>query len=285
METSKQAIKGTLLELEDCAFTTLFDMSFTVDSLHGFTDSDYVIMLGAKPRGPGMERKDLLRANAGTFEKQGQALNQAVAQDAHILVVGNPANTNALIALKNAPDLPASAFSALTQLDHIRGKSMLARTLNCHPDDVKKITIWGNHSSTQFVDISHATIADCPALKLVEEKWWQEILVPSVQQRGAKVIKTRGASSAGSAANAVIQHIRTLHFGSPSDDWSSMAVLSDGSYDIPPDLVFSFPVTSNGNKDWQIVQGLELSEYAKQQLQITAQELCEERDIVASFLK
>ncbi|MBP9646678.1 MAG: malate dehydrogenase, partial [Psychrobacter sp.] len=237
------ALKGVVMELEDCAFPLLADIVQTDDATVAFKDVDYALLVGARPRGPGMERKDLLEANAAIFSAQGKALNDVASRDVKVLVVGNPANTNALIAQRNAPDLDPRNFTAMTRLDHNRAIAQLAGKTDSTVNDVKKMIIWGNHSSTQYPDLTAATVNGKPALDLVDRDWYENTYIPEVQQRGAAIIKARGASSAASAANAAIAHMRTWALGSDENDWVSMGVYSNGEYGIAEGLIYSFPVT------------------------------------------
>jgi malate dehydrogenase len=271
------ALKGVAMELDDCAFPLLQDIVQTDDANVAFKDTDYALLVGARPRGPGMERKDLLEANAAIFSVQGKALNDHASRDVKVLVVGNPANTNALIAQKNAPDLNPRQFTAMTRLDHNRAMAQLAGKTGTHTTDVKKVTIWGNHSATQYPDISTTTIAGKPATELVDENWYKSEFIPCVQQRGAAIIAARGSSSAASAANAAIEHMRDWALGTPDGDWVSMAIPSDGSYDISEGLIYSFPVTCK-NGQYEIVQGVEISDFSREKMDATEQELREERD-------
>ena len=252
------ALKGTVMEIDDCAFPLVADIVQTDDPNVAFKDTDYALLVGARPRGPGMERKDLLEANAAIFSVQGKAINDHASRDIKVLVVGNPANTNALIAQRNAPDIDPRNFTAMMRLDHNRALSQLAAKTGKHNTDVKKMTIWGNHSSTQYPDIHHATVAGTPAMDLVEQDWYESDFIPTVQQRGAAIIAARGASSAASAANAAVDHMRSWALGTDEGDWVSMGVYSDGSYGIEEGLIYSFPCTCS-NGDWSIVQGHELS--------------------------
>jgi malate dehydrogenase len=271
------------MELNDCAFPTLAGIVCSDDPNVAFKDTDYALLVGARPRGPGMERKDLLLANAAIFSVQGKAMNKHASRDVRILVVGNPANTNALIAQANAPDLPAANFTAMTRLDHNRAMSQLANKTGCHVTDIKKLTIWGNHSSTQYPDISHATIAGGPAKAKVDQGWLVGDFIPTVQQRGAAIIKARGASSAASAASAAIDHMRDWTKGTPKGDWVSMAVPSDGSYGIKPGVIYSYPVTCSGGK-YEIVQGLAIDDFSRARMDASDAELREERDGVKDLL-
>ena len=277
------ALQGIVMELNDCAFPTLGDIVATDDAHVAFRDCEVAFLVGARPRGPGMERKDLLIANAQIFSAQGKALNEVAERRVKVLVVGNPANTNALIAQANAPDLEPRNFTAMTRLDHNRALAQLAEKTGSHVTDIRRMTIWGNHSSTQYPDLSHAEVAGRPAKSLVDPGWISGTFIPVVQQRGAAVIKARGASSAASAASAAIDHVHTWVHGTPAGDWVSMAVPADGSYGIEAGVVFSYPVTvSNG--DYRIVPGLALEEFSRQRLEATYAELREERDGVKSLL-
>jgi len=277
------ALQGIVMELNDCAFPTLGDIVATDDARVAFRDCEVAFLVGARPRGPGMERKDLLIANAQIFSAQGKALNEVAERRVKVLVVGNPANTNALIAQANAPDLEPRNFTAMTRLDHNRALAQLAEKTGSHVTDIRRMTIWGNHSSTQYPDLSHAEVAGRPAKSLVDPGWITGTFIPVVQQRGAAVIKARGASSAASAASAAIDHVHTWVHGTPAGDWVSMAVPADGSYGIDAGVVFSYPVTvSNG--DYRIVPGLALEEFSRQRLEATYAELREERDGVKSLL-
>lgn len=273
------ALQGVVMELEDCAFPLLEHVAISDDPYVVFRDIDYAFLVGARPRGPGMERKDLLEANAGIFSLQGKALNEAAKRDAKILIVGNPANTNALITLKNAPDLEPANFSAMMRLDHNRALHLLAKKCGVSVTDIKRMTIWGNHSSTQYPDLFHARIKGREAISLAGKKWYVDEFIPTVQQRGAAVIKARGKSSAASAANAAIGHMRGWIGGTLEGDWVSMAVLSDGSYGISEGLMYSFPVTVE-NGAYDIVQGLDINDFSREKMRITEEELKEERDAV-----
>lgn len=278
-----KALEGVAMELDDCAFPLLAGIVMTDDPMVAFKDADFALLVGARPRGPGMERKDLLEANAAIFSVQGKAINAVANRGIKILVVGNPANTNSLIAQRNAPDINPRQFTAMTRLDHNRAMAQLAQQTGKTINDVKNITIWGNHSSTQYPDISKTTVAGAAAEGLVDNTWYVNDYIPSVQQRGAAIIKARGASSAASAANAAIDHMRSWALGTPEGDWVSMGVYSDGSYGIDKGLIYSFPcVCKNG--DWEIVQGLEVSEFSRERMQATEKELQEERDAVKHLL-
>ena len=278
------ALKGVVMELEDCAFPLLAGIVQTDDTTVAFKDVDYALLVGSRPRGPGMERKDLLEANAAIFSAQGKALNDVASRDVKVLVVGNPANTNALIAQRNAPDLDPRNFTAMTRLDHNRAMAQLAGKTDSTVNDVKKMIIWGNQSSTQYPDLTAATVNGKPALDLVDREWYEATYIPEVQQRGAAIIKARGASSAASAANAAIAHVRTWALGSDENDWVSMGVYSNGEYGIAKGLIYSFPVTC-ANGDWSIVDGVDVSsDFSKDKMAATEQELSEERDAVAHLL-
>ncbi len=277
------ALQGILMELNDCAFPTLGRVVATDDARVAFRDCQVAFLVGARPRGPGMERRDLLLANAQIFSAQGKALNEVADRAVKVLVVGNPANTNALIAQANAPDLEPRCFTAMTRLDHNRALAQLAEKTASHVSDIRRMTIWGNHSSTQYPDLSHAEVGGRPARSLVEPRWVTDSFIPTVQQRGAAVIKARGASSAASAASAAIDHVHTWVHGTPAGDWVSMAVPADGSYGIGTGVVFSYPVTvSHG--DYRIVPDLALDEFSRQRLDATHAELREERDGVKDLL-
>jgi malate dehydrogenase len=276
-------VSGVVMELHDCAFSTLNRVTATDDAKVAFRDCDYAMLVGARPRGPGMERKDLLLENAKIFSAQGKALNEVASRDVHVLVVGNPANTNSLIAQHNAPTLNPKNFTAMTRLDHNRGRAQVALKAGVAVADVRQIIIWGNHSGTQYPDLHHATIAGKQALALVGESWFKDSYIPTVQQRGAAVIKARGTSSAASAAAAAIDHIHDWALGSASSDWVSMAVPSDGSYGVPAGVIYSYPVTCQ-NGQYTIVQGLPIDDFSRTRMQATYDELCEERDGVKDLL-
>ena len=278
------ALKGVAMELNDCAFPLLRGLVTTDDANVAFKDCDYALLVGARPRGPGMERKDLLAANGAIFGPQGKALNDHASRNVKVLVVGNPANTNALIAQAAAPDLNPRNFTAMTRLDHNRALSQLAEKTGTHSTDVAKMTIWGNHSSTQYPDISHATVQGKPAKGLVEDSWYKDTFIPVVQQRGAAIIKARGASSAASAASAAIDHIRSWALGTDGDDWVSMGVPSDGSYGIAPGIIYSYPCRCK-NGDYEIVQGLDIDAFSREKMDATECELREERAAVEHLLK
>ena len=278
------ALNGVVMELQDCAFPLLADIIQTDDAKVAFKDIDYALLVGARPRGPGMERNDLLEANAAIFSAQGKALNEVASRDVKVLVVGNPANTNAVIAQRNAPDLDPRNFTAMTRLDHNRAISQLAEKTDSTVNDVQKMIIWGNHSSTQYPDLTACTVNGKPALELVDRDWYENTYIPDVQKRGAAIIKARGASSAASAANAAIAHMRTWTMGTDENDWVSMGVYSNGEYGIAKGLIYSFPCTCS-NGDWSIVEGVDVSsDFSKEKMAATEQELSEERDAVSHLL-
>ena len=276
-------LQGVVMELNDCAFPTLNKVVATDDARVAFKDCHAALLVGARPRGPGMERKDLLLANAQIFSAQGKALNDVAARDVRVLVVGNPANTNALIAMKNAPSLKPQSFTAMTRLDHNRALSQLAEKTGCHVNDIQKMIIWGNHSATQYPDINHCLVKGQPARSLVDANWIEKDFIPTVQQRGAAIIKARGASSAASAGSAAIDHIRDWFRGSSAGDWVSMGIPSDGSYGIPEGVIYSYPVVCR-NGQYEIVQGLAIDEFSRQRMDATHKELLEEREGVKELL-
>ena len=277
------ALHGVAMELEDCAFELLHSVVVTDQADVAFRDADYALLVGARPRGPGMERKDLLLANAQIFSAQGKALNSVANRNVRVLVVGNPANTNALIARENAPDLDPRNFTAMTRLDHNRAKAQLAAKASARVVDVSGVIIWGNHSSTQYPDLSHAKVGTEPALSKISRSWYEQEFIPNVQQRGAAIIKARGASSAASAASAAIDHVRDWTCGMSGKDWVSMGVASDGSYGIADGVVYSYPVRCTGG-GYEIVQGLEVDAFSRAKLDATNAELREERAGVAGLL-
>ena len=277
-----ESLKGVAMEVEDCAYPLLQNIVVTDDAKVGFDGVEYALLVGATPRGPGMERNDLLKINAQIFTEQGKALNDKAHRDVRVLVVGNPANTNAYIAMRSAPDLNPKNFTAMTRLDHNRALSQLAAKTGSAVSDIKNMVVWGNHSSTQYPDITHATVAGKAAISLVDQDWIVKDFIPTVQQRGAAIIKARGKSSAASAAYAALAHIRDWVQG--SDEWLSMAIPSDGSYGIPEQLMYSFPVTIK-NGEYHIVQGLEIDAFSRERLNATQLELEQERDAIASLLK
>jgi malate dehydrogenase len=277
------ALNGVVMELNDCAFPLLRGIVATSDIDEGFDEVDYAMLVGARPRGPGMERKDLLGANGQIFAPQGQALNRQASRDVRVLVVGNPANTNALIAASNAPDLDRRQFTAMTRLDHNRAISQLAEKTGSHSTDIRRMTIWGNHSSTQYPDISHCQVNGRPASELVDGEWVRETFIPTVQKRGAAIIQARGASSAASAASSAIDHMRSWALGTADGDWVSMAVPSDGSYGVGEGVIYSVPCTCAGG-DWQVVQGLVCDDFSREKMAATDAELREERAAVEELL-
>ena len=277
------ALNGVVMELNDCAFRTLESVVATDDPNVAFKDSDYALLVGAKPRGPGMERKDLLQANAAIFSVQGKAINEHASRDIRVLVVGNPANTNALITRSNAPDIDPRNVTAMTRLDHNRAVAQLADKTGKHVSDVRCMTIWGNHSATQYPDIHHATVAGEPATGLVDETWLADEFIPVVQQRGAAIIQARGASSAASAASAAIDHMHDWALGTPGDDWVSMGIPADGSYGIEPGIVYSYPVRCSGG-DYEIVQDLPINDFSRERMGATEVELREERAAIEDLL-
>jgi len=276
------ALKGVAMELEDAALPLLAGIETTTDINEGFKDTDYALLVGARPRGPGMERADLLAENGKIFGPQGRALNTHASRDVKVLVVGNPANTNALIAQTNAPDLPPQNFTAMTRLDHNRALAQLAIKTGTHHTQIRQMAIWGNHSATQYPDIHHTLVAGEPAISKVDREWYENDFIPTVQQRGAAIIKARGASSAASAASSAIDHIRDWAMGT-GDNWVSMAVASDGSYGIAPGVIYSFPCTCAEGR-WSIVQGLEINDFSRARMDATDRELREERSAVESLL-
>ena len=277
------ALQGVLMEIQDCAFPTVNSIVATDDSKLAFRDCNVALLVGARPRGPGMERKDLLLANAQIFSAQGKALDAVANRDVKVLVVGNPANTNALIAQRNAPGLKARNFTAMTRLDHNRALSQLAQQTNSHVTQIRHMTIWGNHSATQYPDLNHATVDGKPARSLVAAKWVAESFIPVVQQRGAAVIKARGASSAASAASAAIDHVRDWVKDTAAGDWVSMAIPADGSYGIREGVIYSYPVTCKAG-EYEIVQGLQIDAFSRERMDATERELREERDGVKDLI-
>jgi malate dehydrogenase len=273
------ALQGVVMELDDCAFGTLAGIVATDDPNVAFKDTDYALLVGARPRGPGMERKDLLEANAAIFSVQGKAMNDHASRDVRVLVVGNPANTNALIAQSNAPDLSPHNFTAMTRLDHNRAMAQLAAKTGGHVNDIRCMTIWGNHSATQYPDISHASVGGKNAVDLTDQGWLTDEFIPVVQQRGAAIIQARGASSAASAAS----HMHDWALGTPADDWVSMAVPADGSYGVEPGIIYSYPVRCSGG-DYEIVQGLSIDDFSRERMDKTEVELREERAAIEELL-
>lgn len=283
IEPALKALEGVVMELDDCAFPLLAGVEIGADANKIFDGVNLALLVGARPRGPGMERGDLLEANGAIFTAQGKALNSVAADDVRIGVTGNPANTNALIALSNAPDIPKERFSALTRLDHNRAISQLARKTGAKVTDIKKMTIWGNHSATQYPDIFHAEVGGKNAAEVVNDQdWIENDFIPTVAKRGAAIIDARGASSAASAASATVDAARSWLLGSPDGDWVSMAVYSDGSYGVPEGIVSSFPVTTKDG-DWSIVQGLEIDEFSRGKIDKSTAELVDERNAVTEL--
>ncbi|MCB9611294.1 MAG: malate dehydrogenase [Sandaracinus sp.] len=279
-----KALEGVIMELDDCAFPLLAGVNASDDPNVAFKDVGAAMLVGAKPRGPGMERKDLLRENGPIFTSQGKALSDHAKRDVKVVVVGNPANTNCLIAQRNAPDLDPSCFSALMRLDQNRAMTQIAQKLGKPVTDVKKMTIWGNHSATQYPDAFHAEVGGESAAKLIgDQEWIEKTFIPTVQQRGKAIIDARGKSSAASAASAAVDHIRNWALGTAKGDWVSMAVPSDGSYGIPKGLIYGFPVTCEGGK-WSIVQGLEVDAFSRAKMDATAKELEGEMADVSELL-
>jgi len=275
-----KAAEGTAMELDDCAFPLLAGIEVTDDPVAAFDGVNIALLVGARPRGPGMERSDLLEANGGIFKPQGQAINAGAADDVRVLVVGNPANTNALIAMSHAPDVPRERFSAMMRLDHNRARGQLAAKAGVGVAEVTNMTIWGNHSASQYPDIFHAKIAGRDAaLAVSDPAWLEHEFIPTVQKRGAAIIEARGASSAASAANAAIDHIRDWMGATPTGDWVSMAVPSDGSYGVPEGILSGFPVTTSGGT-YSIVEGLEINDFSRTRIDASAAELVDERDAV-----
>src|SRR6201995_2594925 len=275
-----KAAEGTAMELDDCAFPLLAGIDISDDPNQAFDGVSIALLVGAKPRSKGMERSDLLEANGGIFKPQGEALNSHAASDVKVLVVGNPANTNCLIARSNAPDIPDERFTAMTRLDHNRAIAQLAKKTGTAVKDITNMTVWGNHSATQYPDIFHAKVAGKDAAETVNDQdWLENDFIPTVQKRGAAIIEARGMSSAASAANAAIDHVHDWLLGTPARDWVSMAIPSDGSYDVPEGLISSFPVTC-ANGSYEVVQGLEVSEFSRSRIEVTVNELSEEREAV-----
>ncbi len=277
------ALNGVVMELDDCAFPTLAGIVATDDANVAFKDADYALLVGARPRGPGMERKDLLEANAAIFSVQGKAMNDHASRGIKVLVVGNPANTNALIAQSNAPDLDSRNFTAMTRLDHNRAMAQLAAKTGAHVNDITRMTIWGNHSATQYPDINHASVDGKDAPSLVDQGWLADEFIPVVQQRGAAIIKARGASSAASAASAAIDHMHDWALGTPDGDWVSMAIPADGSYGIEPGIIYSYPVRCKDG-EYEIVQDLAIDDFSRERMDATETELREERAAIEELL-
>jgi malate dehydrogenase len=284
-EKAQKALKGVMMELDDCAFPLLQSMVAASDAKVAFKDVDVALLVGARPRGPGMERKDLLEANGAIFVPQGKALNEVASRDVKVLVVGNPANTNCLIAMKNAPSLKPQQFTAMMRLDHNRALTQVAQKTGRALTSVKKMSIWGNHSATQYPDLFNAEVEGKNAAQVINDQAWIEsTFIPTVQKRGAAIIEARGLSSAASAANAAIDHVRDWVSGTPAGDWVSMGVPSDGSYGIPEGLIFGYPVTTAGGK-YQVVKGLQQNDFAKAKIAATQKELVEERAAIEQLLK
>ncbi len=278
-----EAAEGTAMELDDCAFPLLAGVDITDDPKRAFDSVNLVLLVGARPRGKGMERSDLLEANGGIFRPQGQAINEVAADDVRVLVVGNPANTNCLIAMSNAPDVPRERFTAMTRLDHNRAVAQLARKAGVGAGDITNMTVWGNHSTTQYPDIFHARIGGKNAAEVVnDQRWVEEEFIPTVAKRGAAIIEARGASSAASAANAAVDHVRDWTAGTPEGDWVSMSIASDGSYGVEEGLISSFPCTCSGGER-SIVEGLEIDDFSRQRIDASVAELRDERDTVKSL--
>ena len=278
-----KALEGVVMEIDDCAFPLVAGIEATDDPNVAFKDTNYGMLVGARPRGPGMERSDLLEANGGIFKVQGKAINDNASRDIKVVVVGNPANTNAWTCKNCAPDINPGQFTAMTRLDHNRALAQLAQKTGSTVADIKRVTIWGNHSTTQYPDLHHSTVAGAPALDNIDQQWYQEQYIPSVAKRGAAIIDARGASSAASAANAALEHMRDWVLGTPDGDWTSMGIPSDGSYGIEEGLVYSFPVTTN-NGQYEIVQGLELNDFSRAKMQATEDELKEEAAAIRKVL-
>jgi malate dehydrogenase len=283
-EKAQKALKGVMMELDDCAFPLLHGMVPTADPKVAFKDAQVALLVGARPRGPGMERKDLLEANGKIFEPQGRALSEVASRDVKVLVVGNPANTNCLIAMKNAPELKPSNFTAMMRLDHNRALSQVAQKIGKPVADMRKIIVWGNHSATQYPDIFHAEAGGKKVWPMINDQaWLEKEFIPTVQKRGAAIIEARGLSSAASAASAAMDHVRNWMYGTPDGDWVSMGLPADGSYGIPEGVIYGYPATCR-NGQHQIVQGLEISDFARARMQATLKELHEERDSIKHLL-
>ncbi|MFP6782064.1 MAG: malate dehydrogenase, partial [Gammaproteobacteria bacterium] len=278
-----KALEGVVMEIDDCAFPLVAGIETTDDANVAFKDADYGMLVGARPRGPGMERADLLAANGGIFKVQGKAINDSASRDIKVVVVGNPANTNAWTCMTSAPDINPRQFTAMTRLDHNRAMAQLAQQTDSTVVDIHQLMIWGNHSTTQYPDISKATVKGKPALDQVDRNWYENEYIPSVAKRGAAIIDARGASSAASAANAALEHMRDWVAGTPRDDWTSMGVVSDGSYGIEAGLIYSFPVRTR-NGEYEIVQDLAIDEFSRERMTATEVELREERDAIQELL-
>jgi malate dehydrogenase len=283
-EKAQKAMHGVIMELDDCAFPLLHGIVATADPRVAFKDADVALLVGARPRGPGMERKDLLEANGKIFAPQGQALSELASRDVRVLVVGNPANTNCLICMKNAPELKPSNFTAMMRLDHNRALTQIAQKIGAPVADLRKMTVWGNHSATQYPDLFQAEAAGKKVWPQInDQNWLEKTFIPTVQKRGAAIIEARGLSSAASAANAAIRHVHDWVYGTPAGDWVSMGIPSDGSYDIPEGVIYGYPVTCRGGR-YEIVKGIELSDFSKSRMQATLKELHEERDSIKQLL-
>ncbi|WP_353647524.1 malate dehydrogenase [Nakamurella sp. A5-74] len=274
-----KAAEGTAMELDDCAFPLLSGINITDDATRAFDGVNVALLVGARPRGPGMERGDLLQANGGIFKPQGEAINAGAADDVKVLIVGNPANTNALIARSHAPDIPAGRFTAMTRLDHNRALAQASKKLGLPVEEISRMTIWGNHSATQYPDLFHAEANGSSVASQVEQQWLEGTFIPTVAKRGAAIIEARGSSSAASAANAAVDHVHTWVHGTPEGDWTSVGLESDGSYGVPEGLISSFPVTSDGTS-WSIVQDLEIDEFSRGRIDASVAELADERSAV-----
>jgi len=283
-EKAQKALTGVIMELDDCAFPLLQGMIPTADPKVAFKDADVALLVGARPRGPGMERKDLLEANGKIFAPQGRALSEVASRDVKVLVVGNPANTNCLICMKNSPDLKPSNFTAMMRLDHNRSLTQIAQKVNAAVGDIRKMTVWGNHSATQYPDVFQAEAGGKKVWPMInDQNWLEKEFIPVIQKRGAAIIDARGLSSAASAANAAMNHVRDWIFGTPQGDWVSMGIPSDGSYDIPEGVIYGYPVTCRDGRH-EIVKGIELSDFSKSRMQGTLKELQEERDSIKQLL-
>jgi len=283
-EKAQKALKGVMMELDDCAFPLLQSMVPTADPMVAFKDADVALLVGARPRGPGMERKDLLEANGKIFTPQGKALSSVASRDVKVLVVGNPANTNCLIAMKNAPELKPSNFSGMMRLDHNRALTQVAQKSGKAVSTIRKMAVWGNHSATQYPDVFHAEVDGKKVWPMINDQGWLEKdFIPTIQKRGAAIIEARGLSSAASAANAAIDHIRDWVYGTRDGDWVSMGIPSDGSYGIPQDIIYGYPVTCKNGR-YEIVKGLDQSEFSKARMQATLKELQEERESIKQLL-
>ena len=278
-----KALQGVAMELDDCAFPLLSSIEMSDDPNVAFKNAQVALLVGARPRGPGMERSDLLAANGGIFKVQGKAINDHAARDIKVIVVGNPANTNAWTCMKSAPDIAPTQFTAMTRLDHNRAKAQLAAKTGAAVSDIKKVTIWGNHSTTQYPDLSQATVAGKPALEAIPRTWYESDYIPRVAKRGAEIIEARGASSAASAANAALEHMRDWVLGTPAGDWVSMGIASDGSYGIEKSMMYSFPVTCSGGQ-YSVVQGLAIDDFSRKRMDATAAELKEESVAIEQLL-